>query len=434
MKTKKFITRVVLLLLIVTGCLTFRSIQAAGNNSIMFTFELPPKQEGAYDEGDQLEDVLVYDLYYIAPIKWDGAGDGTNPESTKYYIPSGDIVTSYQSAFPASFKDTDGNINVSERETSPDSGVYELVNTALKDYTLPELANDLARIVYNNSITPNTTDPDTNDRANLPFVNKNTGIEDGLYLALVHVDGDSNYLKKKTVKVPVTGSDTYTEKDVYYTAANSIYHEYDFNPLLVFLKSTDGKAELKGAPKYEENPRYDDLLIVKELTSIGGKGITEDTFSFEPVTFVYEITAYDPKDGKTVIYQDVAAITIGSDEQLIGQTIVERIPVGARVEVKEIYDRSYKLDGTNNPLETTIIVSARDEKGNHLKDDTTDLYLYQDDKGTIFAYTYFKNKFDFDPLEGYGFDNVFRYGSEGWKYDGNKICNVVEPGEGGNER
>ncbi|MBQ1306891.1 MAG: hypothetical protein IIY56_01920, partial [Erysipelotrichaceae bacterium] len=102
--------------------------------------------------------------------------------------------------------------------------------------------------------------------------------------------------------------------------------------------------------------------------------------------------------------------------------------------VKEIYDRSYKLDGTNNPLETTIIVSARDEKGNHLKDDTTDLYLYQDDEGTIFAYTYFKNKFDFDPLEGYGFDNVFRYGSEGWKYDGNKICNVVEPGEGGNER
>ena len=227
MKMKKFITRVVLLLLIITGCLTFRSILAAGNNSITFTFELP-KHEGAYDEDDQLEDVLVYDLYYIAPIKWDGAGDGTNPESTKYYIPSGDIVTSYQSAFPASFKDTDGNINVSERETPPDSGVYELVNTALKDYTLPELANDLARIVYNNSITPNTTDPDTNDRANLPFVDKNTGIEDGLYLALVHVDGDSNYLKKKTVKVPVPGSDTYTEKDVYYTAANSIYHEYDF--------------------------------------------------------------------------------------------------------------------------------------------------------------------------------------------------------------
>ena len=140
MKKKKFITRVVLLFLLVTGCLTFRSIQAAGNNSVKFTFELPQKQEGDYDYGDQLEDNLVFDLYYIAPIKWDGAGDGVHADSTKYYIPYSEIKENYQSLF-TSFKDAKGDINVSERNDS-------LVNTDLKNYGLDALANDIATKVF----------------------------------------------------------------------------------------------------------------------------------------------------------------------------------------------------------------------------------------------------------------------------------------------
>ncbi|MBQ2658508.1 MAG: hypothetical protein IJF87_08085 [Erysipelotrichaceae bacterium] len=435
MKKKKFITRVVLLFLLVTGCLTFRSIQAAtNNNSVKLTFSLPAKEDpNVYDVDDEMVDVIVYDLYYIAPIKWDGSGDGT-ATSTKYYIPSGSIVSSYQSAFPDSFKDSVGNINISEREKTPGQGDYELVNTALKDYTLSELANDLARIIYDGSITPDTSSTDSKDKANLIFGEKNSGIEDGMYLVLVHVNGDSNYLKKKIVKEPVEGTDTYTEKDVYYTAANSKYHEYDFNPFLVFLKNTD----LEGTPKYEESFRYDDLLIVKELGGVLGKAGENDQEDglefdgFEPVTFVYDVIAYDPKDkdGETVVYHDVASISfeeMGSAKDLIGQTIAEKIPVGARVVVTEIYNgSSYALDEDNSNGETTIIVSERNTDGTH-KTDADGKYVYittvetsdsQTEK-VIFAYVSFVNDPGNKPNPGYGINNPYKYDAQkGWEYIG----------------
>ena len=423
MKKKKFITRVILLLLLVTGCLTFRSIQAAEEgNSLTLKFSLPEKDPEAYDADDVLADTPVYDLYYIAPIKWDGAGDGVHADSTKYYIPYTEIESDYQSLFTG-FKDSNDDINVSEREGS-------LVNTALKEYGLNVLANDIATKIFGGTtqLTP--------DVASVPINQPKTGLEDGLYLAIVRGSSATTkdkYLKTRTEET-VDGDQVVTETK-YYSYINSKYHEYDFDPLLVFLKSSENVADLTAKMKYTENPRYDDLLIVKELTSIGGKGT--DEFSFEPVTFVYEVTAYDPKDTTKVIYQDVASITISSDSKLIGQTIAERIPVGAKVEVTEIYGRSYTLtEVEGNPLSTThIIVSARDDNGEHLIDDETKLYQYENSDGKpIFAYTYFKNAFDYNPLEGYGIDNMYRYGEDGWFYDGKKVCNVDEPETGGQER
>ncbi len=426
MKTKKFITKVVLLLLIVTGCLTFRSIQAAGNNSITFTFELPPKEEGDYDYGDKLEDEdgLVFDLYYIAPIKWDGAGDGT-PASTKYYIPSGDIVESYQGVFPASFEDTNGNINVSERDGS-------LVNTALKEYGLDNLANDIATIVFSGT-TPLAPD------ATAKFGTPETDLDDGLYLAIVrgsNANTKDKYIKTRIEKITV--GDTVESKTVYYSYANSIYHEYDFNPLLVFLKNTTNETDLslEAKPKYSENPRYDDLLIIKELGGVLGKAGKNDQDegldfdAFEPVTFVYDVTAYDPKETTKVVYHDVASISfekMESAKDLIGQTIAEKIPVGARVVVTEIYNgSSYVLNADMSNGETTIIVSDRNEDGTHIQDDdgkyvyisTVDTSDSQTEK-VIFAYVTFVNDPGNKPNPGYGINNPYKYDEEkGWEYVG----------------
>jgi len=429
MKRKKnIILTAMMFLLLICGCLSYKTIFAEGN-SVTFTLstEIPAD--------DPLEDDLVFDLYFIAPIEWDGRGDGQNADSTKYYIPSDDISEDYADILTP-FADDKDMINVSERDGS-------LVNEDLKDYGLDTLANDLAAVVFADGSTISA------DHEGLEFdvkhpTEEEDPIENGLYLAIVrgaNADDPSKYIKTKKTEVVDEESGTKTEVTNYYSFVNSKKYEYDFNPVLVFLRNTDDPeraATLTFEEKYFKNLRDDDLLIIKELSGFGSGGDIdseeEDFSSFKPVIFVFSVNAYD-EDGNKV-YENTASISFDSVESaddLVRQTIVEKIPVGSRVEVEEIYSGPYTLDGTPED-ETVIIASVRDDNGEHLIDKKTGLYIYEQavesEDGemtteTIFAYVRFVNTFNNIPNQGYGIDNPYEIDEDGiWKYTGDNTCEM----------
>lgn len=131
------------------------------------------------------------------------------------------------------------------------------------------------------------------------------------------------------------------------TIANSKTHVYAFAPELISLPSkqvTDAEGNVSNATfgggewlydmqvtlKPQQKPRFGSLEIVKNLT----------TYNVDiPAVFVFSVEA--ELDGENV-YSDVVTLSFAEAGQK--ETLLDRIPVGAKVTVKEIYSgASYEI-------------------------------------------------------------------------------------------
>jgi hypothetical protein len=203
----------------------------------------------------------------------------------------------------------------------------------------------------------------------------------GLYLLIARGSDIDDYVIK-------------SEDGTISTIAYSNQYVYTFSPELIALPSKDaenGKINTanRGSWKYdvsvtlkpEQSIRFGNLEITKTL----------DTYeSSEPATFVFQIEAL--LRGKTV-YSNVVALnfTSAGQKQIL---IKDKIPVGAKVTVTEVYSGAkYKL--TSDSSQTTTILNPTE--------------------GT--ATVGFTNTYSATNLGGHGIVNHFIKGSDGWTVD-----------------
>ena len=158
-------------------------------------------------------------------------------------------------------------------------------------------------------------------------------------------------------------------------------HTYNFNQVLLSIPAlgTDEDAANGRAPaeegeeiptehlewqyeytvflKPEQDGRFGRLEVVKELATYHDRlhGEVEG-----PIVFVFEVTATD--DEGTVVFSDVVGITFDGPGQR--STLVEGIPVGSHVVVREIYNAGYTLivDGSTDVV-TIVPVEEEGENG-----------------------------------------------------------------------
>ncbi|MEY8517085.1 DUF5979 domain-containing protein [Lachnospiraceae bacterium 29-84] len=140
------------------------------------------------------------------------------------------------------------------------------------------------------------------------------------------------------------------------TIADSDTYTYTYAPALISLP---GKEREEGDPttsadsgawlydmsvtlKPSQEVRYGSLEIVKTLQSYETK---------DPATFVFDIEAV--KDGE-VVYSNVASLSFTEAGQK--HTLLEGIPVGAVVTVREVYSGN-AYEAVTNPEQTTTIVA-----------------------------------------------------------------------------
>ena len=369
-KKNKFIALGVLLMMLISAGLTFNIVHADNKNSVSFSTDIT----------EELDDDLVFDLYFVGEIGWDGK---SNP--TKYFMDPKKIEAIYKDQFENIKKGTDGLIDIGKN----------LDGTMRTEIDLDALAQGLMDVVY-------TKKPEKVSGSPFAFKVKNESLDDGLYLAVIHGSKKSDMTKYVNFTVEQSasgeGSDdsqepaTVTETKRYYSYEYSQLHEYRFQPILIFLKNTD----LQAKTKQETKPRYSDLIIKKNLTGFAVLGENE---TFKPVSFVFSIKAYDTEN--KLVYDDVASLKFDSIQELEKETLVKRIPCGSKVVVKEIYSGSYvEVDPSDDGQEETIVVSP-------------------------LASVEFKNKFNDDPKHGYGLDNKYVNTDGKWTYEGRDIPSPV---------
>lgn len=181
------------------------------------------------------------------------------------------------------------------------------------------LSREAAQVVRNGR-TPDVSGAGVNERIAVP-----TGC--GLYLVVARGRGIEDYW---TTAADEDGTEGLA------TIARSERYTYTFAPSLISLPSKeaeDGVINTAGAGdwlydlsitlKPQRTERFGSLEIVKTLQSYETK---------DPATFVFQVDAV--LDGKNV-YSDVVAISFTAPGQK--SKVIERLPVGAQVTVKEIY-------------------------------------------------------------------------------------------------
>lgn len=171
-----------------------------------------------------------------------------------------------------------------------------------------------------------------------PVNQKVEGLDCGLYLLIARGADVEDY------KTTVTTEDG---KQNIATIANSKTHVYTFAPELISLPSkqitdengnvsntTSGNGDwiydMQVTLKPEQGPRFGALEIVKNLTA----------YNVDiPAVFVFSVEA--ELDGKNV-YSDVVTLTFTETGQK--KALIDKIPVGARVTVREVYNgASYEI-------------------------------------------------------------------------------------------
>ncbi|MBO5260479.1 MAG: hypothetical protein J6B26_08895 [Agathobacter sp.] len=169
-------------------------------------------------------------------------------------------------------------------------------------------------------------------------------------------------------------------------------YAYTFSPYLICLpdnlyaqtgNESDNyyKYDVTAGLKAEQSKRYGDLKIQKTLSSYNT--------SLQNVTFVFDVEAVDVNG--EVVYSNVVSTThnaAGTKE-----IVIEGIPAGSTVTVKEVYaGASYKVTG-NTSMNTVIVA-----------DDTVT--------------TAFANNYDEQLVNSNGVTNHFEYDdSQGWKWE-----------------
>ena len=181
------------------------------------------------------------------------------------------------------------------------------------------------------------------------------GLAPGMYILVPHgkdLTAKKDYVATVTEKATEEGKPDVTR---YASVAHSDTKEYLFTPQLIFVPTKDAvddiiatynpgewKDELTVSLKSQQRDRFGKLKITKTLDDY--IDLSEDEAYNEPVTFVFEITGTmtTTKDGvstEAVVYKNTAGIEF----KAAGEESIEldRIPVGAKVTVKEVYSGSH---------------------------------------------------------------------------------------------
>lgn len=336
----KFITKAVLLLLVVTGCLSYRLI-LADDDKLRFSIN-SEVAESIEDESGP----LVVDLYFIADIVW----DGSNTEQTTYLLKTRE---------GSKFKDDFDGLNVG---VSIESG--ELWDKDNVD--LDELANTAAGIVFGSETKEISASPKT-----LP-VNTDNAVEKGLYLAIVRSAGTTS----SPIDEDQTDKYIKIDNNKYYSFANSHEYEYIFNPYLVFVSgnnvnpiemdTVDEDEETLVMLKYTRKERFGLMEIIKYVT-VGG----------EPATTVFRVQGFESeesyKNGDDPIYEKVLAIAIKDadeyrDESLVlDDVLVDTYIVVTEEEPGASYEL-YKSEILNGSVITPVVYEV-DENGEYVLDE-----------------------------------------------------------------
>ena len=145
--------------------------------------------------------------------------------------------------------------------------------------------------------------------------------------------------------------------------AQSSEYEYSFSPYLVALPG----SEYRQTGSYgtgEDEWNYDQTVGLKpERTARYGqieivKSLKEFNASLGDVTFVFQVTATRAEDGNPaeVVYDNVVSITFAQGEPLTKSVVIDNLPAGSVVTVKEVYSGgSYSIaPGTSDSAEVTV--------------------------------------------------------------------------------
>ena len=263
-----------------------------------------------------------------------------------------------------------------------------------------------------------------------------TGLPAGMYLLLLRGNNleknetDNGYFATtKKEGGESAGSETPAEATTNtVTRALSDNYEFLFEPQLITLPTKiEGEEQAYNTTysyntaygKWSENlyitakpdwkPRNGDLKIKKVINNT----VDNVGYAGTKATFAYRVVAHYKNK---LVYDNICEITIPANESSKEVIIEDKIPVGAVVEVTEVYDGSrYEIKGSR-------IVITGDATGATLVINSSDT-----DPATI----EFTNDNDGSPKEGYGILNTFTYNGSEWVWNGE--TDVQAEPEGGSE-
>ena len=295
----------------------------------------------------------------------------------------------------------------SKYDVSTYEGLSQMDQEKWEDY-----AQEAAKIVRNNTVT-------AVKEGAVIGVKEPQDLTPGIYLVLAHDKNaatKAEYFDETTVD---DGSDTDTTapKKMVVTTFNTEANQYYFRPILISIpyKETETEPATTDAgewiydvevflkPSFES--RYGKLTINKQVQ------VLEDRLNdkkITPMTAVFKITGWSDKTKTNKVYSNVASITVPDGKPVT----LDRLPVGAYVEVEEIYTGAgYKLVDSSP---ASVIIPSPDDK-----------------EAAEVSFT-FTNTYNDELKKGYGVMNSFTKAEDSWTWK-NDLNGGSSAAEGGTE-
>ena len=295
----------------------------------------------------------------------------------------------------------------SKYDVSTYEGLSQMDQEKWEDY-----AQEAAKIVRNNTVT-------AVKEGAVIGVKEPQDLTPGIYLVLAHDKNaatKAEYFDETTVD---DGSDTDTTapKKMVVTTFNTEANKYYFRPILISIpyKETETEPATTDAgewiydvevflkPSFES--RYGKLTINKQVQ------VLEDRLNdkkITPMTAVFRITGWSDKTKTNKVYSNVASITVPDGKPVT----LDRLPVGAYVEVEEIYTGAgYKLVDSSP---ASVIIPSPDDK-----------------EAAEVSFT-FTNTYNDELKKGYGVMNSFTKAEDSWTWK-NDLNGGSSAAEGGTE-
>ena len=153
-----------------------------------------------------------------------------------------------------------------------------------------------------------------------------------------------------------------TEEHLLVTKAYSAKDAYTFSPVLIALPSKEADENGVVSTSNPGNWLYRLMVNLKATKSnrFGSLKIVKTLLTYEtktPATFVFQVDAYEDDSRLKCIYSDVITMTF-TDAGQQSLVIADKIPVGAYVEVTEVYSGAVYTLVTDKTQ--TAVISADD--------------------------------------------------------------------------
>ena len=295
----------------------------------------------------------------------------------------------------------------SKYDVSTYEGLSQMDQEKWEDY-----AQEAAKIVRNNTVT-------AVKEGAVIGVKEPQDLTPGIYLVLAHDKNaatKAEYFDETTVD-DGNDTDTTAPKKMVVTTFNTEANKYYFRPILISIpyKETETEPATTDAgewiydvevflkPSFES--RYGKLTINKQVQ------VLEDRLNdkkITPMTAVFRITGWSDKTKTNKVYSNVASITVPDGKPVT----LDRLPVGAYVEVEEIYTGAgYKLVDSSP---ASVIIPSPDDK-----------------EAAEVSFT-FTNTYNDELKKGYGVMNSFTKAEDSWTWK-NDLNGGSSAAEGGTE-